>query len=324
MVNIENLSARMESEGKKQEFFDIVIEGKFTPDELLFNEIPAGSSIKRTPESEAYLEQKWKELLASGFKPWPNDTKPSRYRLADAKVENGTLITTLDPAISYRDCVGGSTDEYREQFGEEASMRALASTVIVLAHNQAGEEGIMLTLRNSTQDYKPNGFHVSTGGWIDINKKETPLEAAYRELEEEAGISKNEVEDFFCRGIVNDPLRNQGDIIFQGTSSVPIEEIKKRCHDDENELLFIPTDRIKIQQWLLAPAHANTTIGLSAILLFGKDRFGEQWFNEMNAALAWRSQNYSNEENRKTLEIRDTERLQKKVTALKKQDTNNT
>lgn len=317
MVTFENLSARMEHEGKKQEFFKIIVEGKFSPNELEFHEVPAGSSIKRTPESEAYLEAEWEKLLANGFKPWPNDTKPTRYRLVDVKIENGKLVTTLDPGISYRDCVGGSKDEYHERFGEEASVRGLASTVVVLARTKEGEERMMITLRNEKQDYKPGGFHVSTGGWIDVKKKETPVQAAYRELQEEAGVSAEEVENLFCRGIVNNPIKDHGDMVFQGTTSVPVEELMKRTHDDENEVLFIPTDQQKIQQWLLAPAHANTTIGLSAILLFGKDRFGDQWFNEMNAALAWRSQNYSDESNRDALEARDTGRLAKKVDAHK-------
>lgn len=297
----------MEREGKEQNFFQILVEGKFAPEDIIYQE--RQNTMKRSLESESFLEETWQKLLQSGFKPWPNDTKISRYRFVDAKVEQGKLIVALDPCVSYRDSIGGCKPEFVKKFGKDFAPNPMGVTVSIAVKDAKGQEYFLITLRKETADYKGGGMHVTTGGTVNTCDKETPTEAAFRETEEESGITKKEIENMSCLGVVHIPWSPQTDVMFSATTNILLEDIKQRYHDDENEIIFIPNEKSKIQQWLLAFSHANTPTGLFGLLFACKEKYGEEWFREMRLALAWRSQDYQDKKTRDDLEQRDKRRL---------------
>lgn len=320
---MENLSQKMEREGIEQKFFEISAEGKFQPEQIEV-QITNGS-LKRSVESENFIEQQWQQKLADGLKSWPNDTKPTRYRLAGTKVMDNRLILTLDPCVSYRDFAGSNSSDFAKRFGPDYLPRALAVTVILIAKNKNGEEQILMTLRKPDHDYKAGGYHISTGGFMEIDKETDPTRAALRELHEESGIDETELNSLVCIGVVANPWTKHSDIVYEAKTALSVEDILTKEHDRENNLLFIPTERKKLQQWLLGTAHAATGIATAGLLLTGKESVGrekddagqlidgEKWYREMLKALAWRSEKYDDESVRKTLEKRDKLRLVNKI-----------
>ena len=97
--------------------FGLLVAGRFASEQIKTTLVsPPGSSLKRRALSEAMLEANWQKALAAGLKPQPNDTKPSRFPLAEYTVQNGDLHLKLDPCISYRDHVGATSQEFREAF----------------------------------------------------------------------------------------------------------------------------------------------------------------------------------------------------------------
>ena len=336
--NIHNLSRAAEEEGREQKFFEVLAEGHFAPENIETRLVEPGSTLKRAPESEAFIEAGWEKeienMAARGEKPWPNDLKPTKYRLAGFAVEGDKLVVTLDPCVSYRDFRGVRTEEFVQRFGKEALPNPLSALTMVIAKDRAGEEHMLVTLRNPKQDYKPGGYHVSTGGLMDSRRDKTPIDAALGELAEESGILKDELEQFECRGLVYNPWTFHSEIVFRADTRTTIEDIIERRKEKarskglteeeaEGELLFVPTKRVKLQQWLLGPAHAGVPSGLAEILLVGKDLVaeqgedGERWYEEMRKALAWRSAEYENEAVRDALEHRDSERLSKITAAYR-------
>ena len=291
---------------QKQKFFKLLVEGKFTPDRVEMKETPG--SLKRSPESEAILESGWQKLLKSGFKPWPNDTKPSRYYFAGAKVENDKLVIAVDPSLSYRDAIGARNPELKK-LGKEYLPIWIGSNLIILAKNKSGEEMIGITLRNSNHDYKPNGYHVTAGGAMDATRKERAIETALREAKEEIGINPKEFSKIICNSVIFNPWSVNAIVNFIGIPYLSVEEILARNHDDENEIIFISADKQELQKWLLKTSHANSSDGIAALLLIGKDRYGEKWFEEMSTALSLLSSEYDDEQKRKELEQRDIRRI---------------
>src|SRR3989344_1891521 len=254
-------------EGKKQKFFELLVDGEFAPDQLEMKEVVG--SLKRSPESETILESEWKKFLASGVKPWPNDTKPSRYHFTSAKVENGKLIISVDPSMSYRDAIGARSPELLKLGREYVPTTAFAN-ILLIAKTKSGQEKLGITLRNTKQDYKPGGYLPTTGGSINLKNKETPFQAALRECKEEIGVEPEELENLVCRGIIFNPAVSGAVIYFLATTKLTVEEVLSRHHDDENQTIFIPTKIVEFQKWLLASAHANTGEGIAAMLLLGK------------------------------------------------------
>ncbi len=94
----------------EQKFFKILVEGEFTPDQI--DVVVRSNTLLRTPESERFIEGKWQAHLATGVKPWPNDLKPTRYRVAGLEVVGNRFQITLDPCVSYKDFIGSLTPEF--------------------------------------------------------------------------------------------------------------------------------------------------------------------------------------------------------------------
>jgi ADP-ribose pyrophosphatase YjhB (NUDIX family) len=285
----------------------MLVEGKFAPEQI--DVVMTHDTMQRNKESEQFIEKGWCRHLASGAKPWANDLKPTRYRAVSIKVIGGRLEVTIDPCVSYKDFIGSLTPEFEERFGHDFVPDPLALTaVIVTADNK-----MLVTLRNDKTDYKPSGYHVSVGGFMDTHKEQCPVAAALREVEEETGIMPEEIAHLSCLGAAYNPWTLHTDLIFRAETSLTSQEVLTRAHDDENEVLFIPIDQQSIERWILVPMHANVVITMAAMILFGEEMFGHDWRMDMLAQLARGSKNYKSAEVRRALERRDLARLAKMV-----------
>lgn len=335
MVKFENLSEKAFRQGRVQEFFKVLSRELMDLNDIEVSIVePTGSSLKRSSESEEILDKAWQRRISSGFKPWPNDTKPSRYRLASHEIVRQPdgktkMRLTLDPCVSYRDFNASESEEFRTFINTQGAEgvhyepNAVAVSTVIFCKDSGGDMHMLVTIRNEKQDYKPGGFHVSTGGFMQIDPNEkNPITAALRENQEESGIAADELSDIAVLGMTYNPQRPHPDLIFVADTTLTVEEIQQRVHDDENQLFFIPAERKKLQQWLLAYAHAAVAPALASIILAGKlivakkkDDAGmpidsDVWEQEMLKALAWRFKDPTTPEG-KELEQRDVARLTK-------------
>lgn len=299
----------------RQKFFTLLTEGRFSPDQIDVEVTEPGATLMRSPESESYIERRWQEHLAAGNKPWPNDLKPTRYRLASVAVTGGRLKIKLDPCVSYKDHIGSLTREFEDTFGHDFVPDALAVTVVVTTvDNQT-----LVTLRNMKTDYKPGGYHVSVGGFMDIRKETNPAAATLRETEEETGIKPEEIENLVCLGAAYNPWTLHTDLIFEAKTTLTAAELLERAHDDENELLFVPMEKSSFEYWMLEAMHANVVITMAAMVLVGQRLYGHEWRETMLRALAVGSRDYDSEEMRQELEKRDLVRLAEMVEQHRKE-----
>ena len=315
---------RVERKGLTQEFFNIITEGRFTPDQIRVVLTEPGASMARSKASEKFIETEWQRLITTGVKPWPNDTAPSRYRFVEARIrkehEDEYLEVTLDPGVSYRDAIGSRPAGFKK-FGPEYMPNPVGVTTVIRAKNKKGEDMLLVTLRSVKNDFKGGGYHVSTGGIMEIKKDASPADTAVREITEEVGLKKEELNSLVCCGVVENKLVSSSvEIVFDATTNITVEEIMSRVHDDENELLFIPATPEKMREWLVVPTHANMGITNAAVLMVGRDMVAQvsgeaaaqEWYNDLMKFLAVRSQQ-ARKRGANVLEQRDVARLANKV-----------
>lgn len=316
------LGRRVEAERLQQKFFEPIVEGFFIPEQIETRCTAAGETLVRTPESEKYIEEKWQEVLAGGFKPWPNDTKPSRYRFVGAEVKEGKLVLTLDPTVSYKDAATTRSKDFAERFGEACAPNPVAVTTVLIAKDSAGKEHMLMTLRNESHDFKPGGYHISVGGAMEIKKDANPIDTCLREMNEEVGLAANELHGVMCVGVVKHSQQSATEIIFEARTNVPLEEILKRNHDDENTVVAIPTTPSELRRWIVVPTFANVCVTSAAVLMVGTELVNQQypngdgteaaqWHREMLDLLAARSDQFekATPAEQAELEKRDVERL---------------
>lgn len=333
-----NRSAQAEKEGWEQKIFEIIWEGREKPENIEFEKIdPIGSSLKSTPESQKFIDEHWRNLVDGGMKPWPNDTKPSRYRFAGLRYEKGKMRFQVDPCVSYHDFRGSWSQEFLERFGKESLPNPLGNTTVIFCKDKNGRENIMVGLREETADNKAGGYHISAGGFYEITKDSNLTEGALREVEEETGINNDNLDQIECRGVVFSDC--QTSVVFEAHTNLTAEEIIERrkqltqkrkltAEESEQGLIFVPVNRIKIQQLMLGPLFAGISTGIAGLLIVGKDmarREGidpEKWQKEMLNGLAWRSHEFENlsPAEQKAFEERDKRRLRERVEVMRKVD----
>ncbi len=300
-----------------QKFFKILAEGTFIPEQIDTEITVSGITMVRNSQSDAFIEGGWEMHLAKGNKPWPNDTKPGRYRTANVEVQDNRLKLTLDPCVSYKDFLASLSTVFEEYYGHDAVPDPLAISVLLrTADNQT-----LLTVRDQKTDYKPGGWHASTGGFMEIKRNESPVEAGLRELEEETGVQPGELDGLVAIGVVYNPWTLHTDLILSAKTRFTAAEVLERKHDDENELLFVDTTAESYEHWIVGGMHANVIIAMAALIMVGTDLFGLEWREKMLDALAEGSRNYDSLEVRQKLEKRDLTNFAKMVADYRKKKT---
>lgn len=310
----------IEAQGLEQRFFKILVEGTFSVDKVSTLITNPGDGLRRSDATEAIIEREWQKHIAAGNKPWPNDLRPTRYHFADWEVTDaGELQIALDPSVSYRDFIGARAPELFE--GPKAFFPdPLAASTALIASDRSGDEFVLLTVRSPAHDYKPGGYHI-LGGYMDVRKDTSPTDTAFRESEEECGISKSEILELNCHGIMRNLTDGHADVIYSARASVPAEEVLKRSNDGENEVILVPLTPGKLREWIIVPTHANVVATSAALLMVGKSLFSrtlgetraQAWYDELMTMLAFRSKDYGDPDREQQLETRDLARFGIKV-----------
>lgn len=294
---------------KKNLIFNLLFWGKINPQKISIKKV--SGLLKRSKASEKFITKEWQKRVASGLKTWPSDTLPSRHHFDNLKISAGSLEIYADPAISYRDIIGSRSEKFKKLFKGGYRPIPLTATMVVLAKNKIGNKFLAITLRNSNNDLGVGGFHVTTGGAIEIKKDKKPIDAALRETKEEMGIKKNELSSVVCQAISLNPWLPEIGIIFTSILNIPLEKLRFRQHDDENDILFISADKNNLEYWLTEFNLANSIDGIIGVLAIGENLYGKKWAENILSKILKNNKRYENYQERTKLEKAGIRKLKK-------------
>ena len=297
------------SKEKEKDFFDILFWDKIDPNKVTLEKTTG--LLKRSSASEEFIGNEWWKKITYGFEPWPHDTQPTRYHFGGIDVSNGFVKIIADPAISYRDVMGSRPEKFRGLFAKEYWPITISVDMILVAKNKWGEKMLAITLRGANHDYNPSGFHVTTGGSMEIGKDEKPIDAALRETEEECGIKPRELSGILCRGITLIKDTQEIGVMFSATVNASAEEMLSRYHDNENEVLFVPTDKNNLEYLLTKFTYASSYDGIIGMLTIGEEFHGKHWRDGIMTKLYKRVGKSLSSVKNKELEKMDIEKFKK-------------
>ena len=105
------------------------------------------------------------------------------------------------------------------------------------------EKEVLLIHRSKDKDFLPN-YYAGIGGKMDSENLESPIEAAYREIEEESSYKKDEIENFQIKGVITIQDRIGKWIVFEVAGKVKTKHFPDKKETEEGILEWVAFDKL--------------------------------------------------------------------------------
>jgi hypothetical protein len=242
--------------------------GKFALGEVIAQSSP--DSRPRIAEIESAIETAWQQTSAQlGVKLFDGPMCRLESFIADKRLTLHLSRTT------YKAFLG--TNLANPELADKFGVAALANPVGLSAALLTADSFIMLGRRNASVAYYPQRIHPFAGTLEPTGEIDVFAEMS-RELAEELGFSRGDISEIVCIGIAEDASIRQPELIFQVATSRMRAQVEQSLDTAEhNAAVAIAADKESLRQAITDPA--MTPIASAAILLWGRQRFGREWFD---------------------------------------------
>jgi 8-oxo-dGTP pyrophosphatase MutT (NUDIX family) len=184
------------------------------------------------------------------------------------------LRLTLSPT-SYRPFLG--TNMANPQLADEHGRGVMANPVGVSPALLTADGFLMLGRRNGSVAYYPGRVHPFAGS---LEPTDADVFAAVRrELAEELSLGDADLADLRCTGVAEDVSLRQPELIFAAATRLTRLQVEARVDPDEHAGIWaVPATQGDIVTAIDAGRHLLTPVAVASLLLWGRIRFGDDWF----------------------------------------------
>lgn len=260
-------------------FLDVV--GQFPPEHLAVRW--SGHRRSEHPDVEASIEQTWAQRRQQASQEGCKLFNGALCRLVGYRQQNGHLQLQLGP-VSYREFLGTNLVQphIRYLHGPEV----LADPLGVSAALTTTDGYIALTRRSELVVHYPRLVHPVAGmveAPAEPGELPSPMAALVAEVGEELGLPPAQLGRAVCLGLVRDKRIVQPELIFDLPVEVASAQLRAAARSavdaDENaDLVLIRDDGPAVIDALKQYRQDLTPVGLAALLLHGRRRWGTGWF----------------------------------------------
>ena len=257
--------------------FEILVSGIFGREQLHIDY--KNREMKYTEEALDIIERVWLKRLSSGTLLLDGKL----FRVIAYRVQDQNLFLELENT-SYKYFVGTRDKEFISMFGFETIANPLSTGAAVTTCDNY----LIVGKRRSDLDFNP-GYYSIIAGIMDrekdfVNGEPDPFQAFLRELSEEKGVLKNEVQEILSLGLIYNKDYNQTYMPFKVKVTLSSEELKSRLPSEEEfeKFCLIKVDSEAVSRFLHANKGKLSQTCVGNILLFGKYEFGDGWFKKIS------------------------------------------
>ncbi len=260
--------------------FEIIAQGCYRPDQLTITYDPT----LRMPTNaviQDWMDKLWQEKLTiARQKNIPLFDAPL-FRLIAATVQPDQLLLTLGDT-GYKEYV--TTRE--ATFAQTHTRQELGNALSVCSVVETSDGYILLDKRQGVDVYVGR-YHV-IGGFFERGLDTTraqpdPFAAMRREIREETGIQAADIDAQYCLGVVYDLATPHGELCFLTELHIRLQEVFTR-EPEEDEIKQLQTLHVTEESLraFITSNHGNiSATGEPNLLLYGKLRFGDSWYNDL-------------------------------------------
>lgn len=256
--------------------FDILSSGIFTREQLYISYI--NKELNYDKEALDFIEKAWLRKLSSGTRLFNGKL----FRIVSCRVRDKKLFLDLEDT-SYKYFVGTRDKDFIAMFGLEMTANPLSVGAVVTTYDNY----FIVGKRRNDLDFNAGHYSI-IAGIMDREKdfskgKPDPFQAFLRELSEEKGILKEEVREILSLGLIYNKDYNQTYMPFKVKVSLSSKEVKTRSPSEEEfeKFCFVKVDSEAISNFLYANKKKLSQTCSGNILLFGRYKFGNSWYEKM-------------------------------------------
>ncbi len=262
--------------------FEIQAQGTYRPEQLEINynpslRMPVDSSI------EAWMDALWEQKLAIAREQHIPLFDAPLFRLVEVEARDDGKLYLLLGDTDYKEYVTTRVPEFAQGRKREELSNALSVCSVVET-----SDGYILLDKRQGVDVYVGRYHV-IGGFFErdldstVSKQPDPFAAIRREIREETGILQADIREQFCLGVVYDLATPHAEMCFLTHLFISKAGVQNR-EPEENEIKQLGVLRATESELrkFLVQNHGNiSATGEPNLLMYGRARFGETWFEEM-------------------------------------------
>jgi len=239
--------------------------------------VPADFGAPAVPEVEALIERAWEEATR-----WPGVQlfDGPMTRLEECGVRPDGRLYLLLSRTSYKRFLG--TNLTRPDLAHRYGPGILANPVGLSAALETADGYLLLGRRTNTVAYYPGRIHPFAGA---LEPRDGPdvFKAVLRELREELGLERDDLDNLRCAGLVEDNALRQPELVFLARCRLSRRRVEKKLDPVEHHGVYALPATPEGIAGAMAYA-ALTPVAVASLLLWGRARFGEAWFEAARGA----------------------------------------
>lgn len=287
-------------------FFEIPVSGHFSKGEVEI--IDTGQNFKVEDKFKKRIEEIWQSRKNQVEAKGGHLQDRPKLVVLDKSIKSGKLSLILGHS-SYKYYVGLGEPELKSVISQEKLPKFLGAAALLET-----SDGYLVLNERSQTVFQYNGWlSVFTGSTepddLGDDGVVDPFVTAIRETREEVQVDNMEIADIVCLGYMTDKLICADMMLFHIKTTLTkegLENIQRNKNLDEGKSVFLPINADDVRKKVLEFSKVFVSDGASVLALFGKDKFGQDWFENVINRLRRRGNVYNllSDEQRKSLEDR--------------------
>jgi 8-oxo-dGTP pyrophosphatase MutT (NUDIX family) len=267
--------------------FEVLAYGRYMP-ETIETVYRQDASIHWENEVDAHISRVWELYVKMSRESGLSVYNGSLFRLDHSEAEDGILRLDVSD-VDFRSYIGTALPGFVAAFPGVARANPLAVCVVLVT----SDEKIVMDRRAKVDAYRGR-YHVIAGFMEKnadiIHDRPDPFGALRREVREELGILLEH--GVRCTGLVRTAMGSELcfscplDITFEGLLST---KAGSRTDAEIDELFALPDSPASILSFLTDHRPHVVPSGMACLLLHGRNRHGEVWYDRAIGALSRRS-----------------------------------
>jgi 8-oxo-dGTP pyrophosphatase MutT (NUDIX family) len=199
------------------------------------------------------------------------------------RVEDDTLIVDVGPT-DYANFMATNYLNYHriDEFGRDMFGNPLGTSATLIT-----SDGWLIYGRRNQRVACHAGYVHTFGGGIELEELNDEgtfdvFSCVIRELNEELGLSREDIEQMLCLGIIRDSQTLQPELIFDAHIRLSRDEVVGRINpedsDEEHEAIVACLDKSAAIVPFIQSTELMAPVAVGAVLLHGRRSFGNEWY----------------------------------------------